>query len=850
MGDFKNIVSYLKYFRRSEEAKAQNKFFSALLIDENYDENYPPHEEDLIFDVKKELIRTNDGYKTINQLTNRIISKVYLLTQADGEIDYYIRKQVEENNIIVTKYKKLPYEGWEIEDDSLFTPKDISGDIYYHFETNRLISVFLEHAFIFPNNFVYNPKDLEETNRAYNFDYKDEEGYGDGFIDGSLRKLRFFSETKRLVFFSKNEKAQLVNILPAIIRTQSGFNLEYKYYEKGVPHNSSSLETAIQLSFTYFGALQEFLNQTIFYGLNDLNDFDAVNNNAKAIFLKQYLNFVKYELRIARGETVLEILYYTPIFLFNNVDISLWDILTKLSDGFLTNHNLNTEDIALKIIQALYEHKKTPDIFLTELLTRKTASKLKEPILYALAKGIDGENFKIFVSLIHKAWLESNYSELDPEKNKSVVITEETPVLLYYNSNESLGFHTDNAGIKWETKTNKVTVDLPLKTGVYETYQVKTSDGFETRSKEVTKVHHYSYHPFSPIVIYNSKNATFIHKDDEQKDDLFTKLPAFVLYANKESAFWKNSTTLVEYIVDFATIFSGVGNLLKVGRLARIFKSGLSFIAKAKKVTQVSVGVIEVSSGVGNTLIKLTNNAETPLGRAITKYLFYLEMLSLSGELTVALRKSLKTSSEGILKTHAKELDNLKKNAKNADEIKEIDELVEHFENVAGMAQDTVSLRFRNADDFLESAKRLSKIKPEQAIEYLDEALPHFNHYVDGDKVKQISDTNCVNVVVKIEEFLRTGKISKAKHSERQLVADLARKYNETFVNKKIPELETFMKEGELGIIYGIKEPVRNSHVFNVLKINGKIKLVDGQSGLAAVTRGQRYLSFQYLKIK
>lgn len=604
-----------------------------------------------------------------------------LINQPDGGIDYYIRKQVEENGTIVTKYKKLPYEGWETLDDNLFIPKEINGYIYYHFDTNRLISVFLEDVFLFPDNFVYHPNDLEEKKGTYTFDYKDEQGYGDSFIDRALRKLLPLSESKRKVGFDKNPKPNLVNILPAIRRTTNGFVLEYRYYERGISHNSTMLETAIRLSFTYFGALQEFLNQTIFYGLNDLADFDAVSSKAKAIFLEEYLFFINWELKNARGEKVLEVLYYTPIFLFKKTGVLLWDVLTKLADGFLTNHNLNTEDIALKLIQALYEHRKTVDIFLAQFLTRQTTT--KEPILYALAKGMDGQNFKQFVSLIHKAWKESNYAQIDPEKNNSVTITEESPVLLDYRSDKSLGFHTDNATIEWEGKTNSVTVALTLKTGIYQTYQVKTADGFETRTKELTQKLNYNYHPFSLIVILNSANPSFLFKDDEQKDNRFTKLPAFVLYAREVKAFSDNFITAAEYTVDIVTTFTGVGNLLKVGRLAKIFNSGLTFIAKAKKVGQVAVGVIEVSSGVGNTLVKLTNNAESPLGRAITKYLFYLEMLSLGGELTVALRKSLRKSADDILVNHADELENLKTNAKNADEVKEIDDLVEHLDEVA-----------------------------------------------------------------------------------------------------------------------------------------------------------------------
>ena len=165
------------------------------------------------------------------------------------------------------------------------------------------------------------------------------------------------------------------------------------------------------------------------------------------------------------------------------------------------------------------------------------------------------------------------------------------------------------------------------------------------------------------------------------------------------------------------------------------------------------------------------------------------------------------------------------------------------------MAKDIPSFKFKNADEFLESAKRLSKIKPHQALEYLDEALPHFNHYVKDGKVFQVSNSNCVDVVEKVEEYLRTGKIIKAKHSDVQVIYSLGTKYNNKFLSHTIPQVKKLMKEGERGIIYGVRDPVEHSHVFNVLKINGELKLADGQSGLAAEIRQKGYESFKYLKV-
>ncbi|WP_159265063.1 hypothetical protein [Tenacibaculum maritimum] len=99
-------------------------------------------------------------------------------------------------------------------------------------------------------------------------------------------------------------------------------------------------------------------------------------------------------------------------------------------------------------------------------------------------------------------------------------------------------------------------------------------------------IQRYNYHPFSPTVLLNSKNPTFLLKDKDQKEGIrFTKLPAFLLYANNQKAFWENVLTGVEYSVDILTTISGVGNLIKAGRLVKLLKNGKNLLYKTKQVT-------------------------------------------------------------------------------------------------------------------------------------------------------------------------------------------------------------------------------------------------------------------------
>ena len=135
-------------------------------------------------------------------------------------------------------------------------------------------------------------------------------------------------------------------------------------------------------------------------------------------------------------------------------------------------------------------------------------------------------------------------------------------------------------------------------------------------------------------------------------------LPAYFLKANEDKAFWSNIITSLEYTVDVVTTLSGVGNIAKFRHLANVAKvaSRFSKYQKASKFAstiskiRLAAGAIEISSGSLNILLKLTELRETPFGQALTEYLFYLELLSLSGELTAAIKNGLRKSAKILVK--------------------------------------------------------------------------------------------------------------------------------------------------------------------------------------------------------
>jgi Papain fold toxin 1, glutamine deamidase len=73
--------------------------------------------------------------------------------------------------------------------------------------------------------------------------------------------------------------------------------------------------------------------------------------------------------------------------------------------------------------------------------------------------------------------------------------------------------------------------------------------------------------------------------------------------------------------------------------------------------------------------------------------------------------------------------------------------------------------------------------------------------------------------------------------------------YKKIFLTYKVNSVKRIMKEWERGIVFGNKGPKRVGHVFNVIKENGMVKFVDGQSGTAANLHNG-YISFKYLKTK
>lgn len=111
-------------------------------------------------------------------------------------------------------------------------------------------------------------------------------------------------------------------------------------------------------------------------------------------------------------------------------------------------------------------------------------------------------------------------------------------------------------------------------------------------------------------------------------------------------------------------------------------------IATARKVITGFTAAIEITSGSVGALIKLAGLKETELGKNILEYLFWLELLSLSGELTVAIHNGLRKNAKRLVEKPEdvakleKQLDGLVENSQIS--RKQANEVLEELYEIAG----------------------------------------------------------------------------------------------------------------------------------------------------------------------
>jgi hypothetical protein len=132
-------------------------------------------------------------------------------------------------------------------------------------------------------------------------------------------------------------------------------------------------------------------------------------------------------------------------------------------------------------------------------------------------------------------------------------------------------------------------------------------------------------------------------------------------------------------------------NILKFGRLYIVLQAGKSLIGRGRIFTKAVTGakgvsgVAEISAGSVNFLLKLTGVSETPLGKEISKYLFYFEMVALCGEVSITLYSKMQKSAIKIL-----DEEQLLRATAKKEGFDDVDELFVELRKVAGVADDAI----------------------------------------------------------------------------------------------------------------------------------------------------------------
>ncbi len=444
--------------------------------------------------------------------------------------------------------------------------------------------------------------------------------------------------------------------------------------------------------------------------------------------------------------------------------------LSNLLHGFVDETGTNEESVVLRIIKAMYKLSKTNEAFLEIFLQRFDRN---NSFLSQLFYRLDGDNHKRFINFMFEVWKRSEYTNASHFLFSN---TENGPLFLPYRSDKTLGFYVSNASADYNIKNNQI--EVVYKTGKYTTAEVPHPDvpGQTTSiSTEITEK--YQYHPFFPIKIPSGQTGEIV---------IGNNIPGFFLFVKENKDFWNNVFFAGELAIDIVTTLSGFGNILKFRHLIKLANraSKLQFANKASKAARISanikkvVGIVEISSGSINALLKLSELNETETGKNISEVLFYLEILTLGGELTDLIKSGLRKSAKKAIdnKTQLeRDFDELIKDNDSGIELADKNRVINELAKIAEVElknpvlNDYVKLRkplFEKGEAFIRSLWRknakLIHLKKRDLLQLYTKRLDEFPQLVKGFNqaefnIKYIAKNK---VVQSIDEFSFSGKRS------------------------------------------------------------------------------------------
>lgn len=698
MADFEQLIEFLRLYRRSDEA-AENALPPTEVLLTALDDGEA-------YNVNKNIFETDfNKYKRIFSLLDSHHAEAIYLLKTTGERKYYVKTSNGNYYNLLDETTEVMPDEWLIEFPIEF------GTSSYIYDTDKnwvvIFSQNLKEISIFPDNIYYDPKgkylkDIESD--VYSYEYTDHIT-----TFGKIIKILFedekylWSNPEKKVQVLKAEKEGRMNLIP-FLQIEYGlknFILKYRYYEKGYRPKFfiSDDECSIILKFTSIGGILTFLDQTLFSEGFSLQKGEN-QNIQRDFFRDQFMTQVihKTEDSIKSKSTLayydaMKTLFYLPesvAIMFN--ENFLWTLMEMAirRDSLTNKKDLAEENIFVKLIRIILQ-KEGQEVRLMNWFLENIKDGDKNITKFEfIYDRINGDNFLEFAKLISQVWKKSRFIYPDTEKNPEFATTDGL-LFLPYSSEKAFGFYFSNVSMSFETHKQKGRL---LKT-LYDTGRTETEmrPGLKTDNLVPTQVpiiDQFWYHPFYPIYLKDIEN-----QQTEMKLD--SVVPAFMLKANRDKQFWSNVITSAEYAADILTTVSGVGNIGKFRYLAKFAAKAekLSFVSKtgravatARKAVAATAAVVEITSGTVNTLLKLTDARDSKWGKALSEYLFWLELLSLSGELSVAIHNGLRKSAKEILEHE----DDIRKSAKNVDETKQIDDVIDELIEVAELDMRQIDL--------------------------------------------------------------------------------------------------------------------------------------------------------------
>lgn len=641
MSDFKNIVDFLRLRRRAEEAEKNIKLQTDVLLT-YLEDNGSYHADKNIFETDF------NKYKRIFHILEDYNAENIYLWETPAERKYFVKTPVD-------KYCNLLDQTMEIVPDDELTafPREFAtGSYIYDTEKNRVVILAetLKEIVVFPDIIYYNPEGeflKEVDNDEYQYSYSDDTTFFAEvikilFIDA--KRLVYDSEKK--VIFQKAEKSGRMRLIPFMQAdiAHKTFILKYPYFQKGYQPTIRlpDEDCAMIIKFTNIGGILSFLNETLFdQGFDLARSENSIRDAFRQQFMDQIIHTLEDKIKSNSKlyyQDVMEILYYLPESIALIIDNeALWMLVEEgIRRDSLTNKlNIAEENIYIKLLELVLQKEGQENRFIERLNQKIKDGEKYVTILEYLIDRIQGNNKLVFAGLVNRAWRKTRFVDANIETNPEYKSTN-GPKFLPYHSEKIAGFFFSNISADFQDnpthKTERI-LQLNYETGKY--HDVPAANVTGKKSEEI--VEHYSYHPFYPVKIKNTDKEDTAQETAIKLDAI---VPAFMLKINSEEQFWHNVIKSGEYALDIIAIAASYGTLSELAAAEII--SSLAIVR--------GVGAVAgLTSSVANVILKLANAENSELGQAFCEYLFWIEMLSLSGELTVAIKNGLKRSATELI---------------------------------------------------------------------------------------------------------------------------------------------------------------------------------------------------------